>query len=97
MKVNCFKLICLLAIISSNGALSLPLSDLTSYAAKVQTSTTKQEEIRLLNHKWKGDDLKAALCRDDHVYDNWDVDIKCTDSDGVYLSIGHCLTYDVAK
>ena len=66
----------MLAIISSNSALSLPPSDLTLYAATVQTSTTKQEEIRLLNHKWKGDDLKAALCRDDHIHDNWDIDVN---------------------
>ena len=99
MKVN-YKptFICLLAIISSscNSALSLPLSDLTLYDATVQTHTS-QEEIRFLNHTWKGDDLKAALCPDNHIYDNWDVDVKCSDSDGVYLSIGHCLTYHVNK
>jgi hypothetical protein len=54
---------------------------------------TKQEDIRL--HIWQGDDLKAALCPENYLH--WDVDVKCTDSDGVYLSIGHCLTYHTNK
>ena len=86
------KLVCLLAIVSNSGTLSLPLSALTHDAA-VQTSekenTTKQEEIQ-----WQGNDLKTALCSDsNNTYLYRDVDVKCTDSDGVYLSIGHCLTY----
>ena len=99
MIVKCkliLKFVCLLAIISSySGALSLPLPDLTLYAATLQTSEeenkTKQEEIQ-----WQGNDLRAALCSDNNnTYLYRDVDVKCTDSDGVYLSIGHCLTYHV--
>ena len=36
--------------------------------------------------------LRAVVCPDDRPIP-WDVDIKCTDYDGVFLSIGHCLTY----
>ena len=90
MTVKCkpiLKFVSLLAIISSSGALSLLLSALTPYAATVQTSekenTTKQEDVRL--HKWQGNDLRAALCLDNNncTYLYQDVDVKCTDSDGI--------------
>jgi hypothetical protein len=49
----------------------------------------EDENIRL--YKPLDDDLRVALCPDSHIH--WDANVKCTDSDGVYLSIGHCLTY----
>ena len=85
--------ICLSAILY-NDFTSLPLSNHTTYFAvppvtSERGNTTKQEDIRLYN--WWDGDLRAALCPDDHMH--WDVDIKCTDSNSIYLSIGHCLTY----
>ena len=101
MIVKCgpaLRLICLLAILcacDSAHALSLPLSDLTPYYAMTpeisdREDTAKEKDVQL--HTWWDNDLRAALCPDNHRY--WDVDIKCTDNDGVYLSIGHCLTYE---
>ena len=101
MIVKCgpaLTLICLLTILcacDSGRALSLPLSDLTPYYAMTpeisdREDTAKEKDVQL--HTWWDNDLRAALCPDDHSY--WDVDIKCTDNNGVYLSIGHCLTYE---
>ena len=86
--------VCLFAVLYDSCA-SLLLSNLTPYytvppVTAERENTTKQEDIRL--HNWWDGDLRAALCPDDHIH--WDVDIKCTDSNGVYLSIGHCLTYE---
>ena len=38
-------------------------------------------------------DLRAILC----PWHNWDTDVMCMDIRGVYLSIGHCLTYENGK
>ncbi len=95
MIVKYLQLVSLIvAFVSNSSALNqiVRLCDLSSYAATVQT--TEEENITNSDfrlHKWQGDDLRAALCPDNYLH--WDVDVKCTDSDGVYLSIGHCLTY----
>ena len=38
-------------------------------------------------------DLRAVLC----PWFTWDSDVMCMDSRGVFLSIGHCLTYESGK
>ena len=88
------RFVCLFAVFYDSCA-GLPLSDLTPHhdvprETSEREHTTKQDhDVRL--QKWQGDDLRAALCPYKNLH--WDIDIKCTDSNGLYLSIGHCLTY----
>ena len=86
--------VCLFAVFNDSCA-GLPLSDLTPHH-DVPRETSEREHTTKQNHdvrlqKWQGDDLRAALCPYKNLH--WDIDIKCTDSNGLYLSIGHCLTY----
>ena len=86
--------ICLLAHFIDSCA-SLPLK--IPYAVSAELSEcdniTRQDHNRL--HRWLNDDLRVALCKNHPTL--WDVDIKCTDNDGVFLSVGHCLTYKHAR
>ena len=84
--------VCLYAVIC---CANLSLSDLNPYYALPPEKSerkiiTKQEDISL--HKWRDGDLRAALCPDHHIHLIINDIIKCTDNDGVFLSIGHCLT-----
>ena len=75
---------------------SLPLSDVTLfYATPTELpevdNTIRKDHDQL--HKWWDDDLRPVLCPNDRPIP-LDADIKCTDNNyGVFLSIGHCLTY----
>ena len=110
MIIKCVSVLCLLClsvIIFQDLVVSLPFSndvDLLSTAphTKVQERSNVTELTKmsietghggLLQNNESEIDLRAALC----PWYTWDSDVKCTDSWGVFLSIGHCLTYESGK
>ena len=99
MIIKCRLVICLicLLVIRQETIVSLPFSDdvglhtapaeVQEHSSMMEQTTTKADYNELFQ---KSDvDLKAAVC----LWYEWDTDVKCTDSQGVFLSIGHCLTY----
>ena len=99
-----FDLLCFLLF--QDCVVSLPFSDdvdllSTSPHTKVQERSNMTEQTismeagdgGLLQNNETEIDLRAVLC----PWFTWDYDVMCMDSRGVFLSIGHCLTYESGK
>jgi hypothetical protein len=89
----------LLIITFQDRVVSLPFSDDVAPGTEVQeqSNVTEQTTIPIkashnefLPKNESEIDVRAALC----TWYVWDADVMCMDSRGVFLSIGHCLTYE---
>ena len=102
MIVKCksvFQLACLLLMLMlCDSCVGVPLSDVVTSALRVTSAKLSAEsqdnETRQI-HKESDSNLRAAVCQRHHH--KWDCDLKCTENDGVFLNIGHCLTYERKK
>ena len=105
MKTKCcaanLLLVCLFAA-HYDGCLTLPFSN-DGLQASAHAGVWKRhmtlynvtdiDQNQLLFQESDQSSLRTALCP---RYE-WDIDVKCTDSHGIFLSIGHCLTYENGK
>ena len=87
------QFVCLLLIPPERT--SLPFSDVGLRATPLdiwkRDNISQPDQGRLLQEN--DGSLRANVC----PLWEWDPDVKCTDNHGVFLSVGHCLTYKEGK